>query len=108
MRGGSISDDTIIIIDEPETNLHPKWQVEYAKSICKLVNLGCKFLITTHSPYMIEAFKVYSDKKVDFYYSSRVDGEVKYKETHGDVNDILECLSKPFDQIMKDSGNYDF
>jgi len=106
--GGSISEGNIIVIDEPETNLHPKWQVEYAKSICGLVNLGCKFLITTHSPYMIEAFKVYSKGNVDFYYSSRVDGEVEYKNTHGDINGILECLSKPFDQIMKDSGNYDF
>ena len=109
-EGGNISGDTIIIIDEPETNLHPKWQVEYAKSICKLVNMGCKFLITTHSPYMIEAFKVYSDKEKDvvFYYSSKSDGDVKYKDTHGEVNEILECLSKPFDQIMEDSGNYDF
>ncbi|ELW9536657.1 MULTISPECIES: AAA family ATPase [Enterobacter] len=109
-EGGNINDKSIIIIDEPETNLHPKWQIEYAKCICNLVNKGCKFLITTHSPYMIEAFKVYSSesKRVKFYYSNKNDGNVKYKDCHGDIHEILECLSKPFDQIMLDSGNYDY
>lgn len=50
----NIRHESVIIIDEPENSLHPKWQIEYVK---KLVDLFYfyqpKIIIATHSPLII-------------------------------------------------------
>lgn len=43
----------ILIIDEPELNLHPDNQVKFARLIARLVNAGVKVLLTTHSDYIV-------------------------------------------------------
>ena len=45
--------DDHIIIDEPELNLHPSTQVEFARLLAKIANRGMKLLISTHSDYII-------------------------------------------------------
>lgn len=45
--------DQLLIIDEPEINLHPESQVKLLEVFGILVNLGVKVLITTHSPYFM-------------------------------------------------------
>lgn len=44
----------LIILEEPEINLHPDNQLLLAKFIARLVNDGLHILITTHSPYFLE------------------------------------------------------
>lgn len=46
----------LIIIDEPELNLHPDNQVKLAKIFARLVNKGLRLLISTHSDYLIREF----------------------------------------------------
>jgi len=46
----------LLIIDEPELNLHPDLQVLMARLIARLTNLGIKILITTHSDYILKEF----------------------------------------------------
>lgn len=48
--------DDLLIIDEPELNLHPSNQRKLAKLIAKLVNVGVGVFITTHSDYFIKEF----------------------------------------------------
>lgn len=43
----------LLIIDEPELNLHPDNQVKVARLIARLVNSGVKVLLTTHSDYIV-------------------------------------------------------
>jgi len=43
----------LLIIDEPEMNLHPESQGKLLESLAILVNLGVRVLITTHSPYIM-------------------------------------------------------
>ncbi|MDD6162117.1 MAG: AAA family ATPase [Campylobacteraceae bacterium] len=43
----------ILMIDEPELNLHPNKQILMAKLIAMLVNSGIKVFITTHSDYIV-------------------------------------------------------
>ena len=43
----------LIIIDEPEMNLHPDAQVILARIFVKMVNNGLNLLISTHSDYII-------------------------------------------------------
>lgn len=43
-----------IILEEPETTLHPDNQILLARLIAKLVNAGLHIVVTTHSPYFLE------------------------------------------------------
>lgn len=43
----------LLIIDEPEMNLHPESQAKLMEILAILVNLGVRVLITTHSPYIM-------------------------------------------------------
>lgn len=43
----------MLIIDEPELNLHPDNQRKMAGLLARLVNSGIKVLVTTHSDYLI-------------------------------------------------------
>jgi hypothetical protein len=44
----------LLIVDEPELNLHPANQRRVARLFARLVNLGIKVFITTHSDYIIK------------------------------------------------------
>jgi AAA ATPase domain len=45
---------SLLIIDEPELNLHPENQRKIARLLARLVNIGIKVFITTHSDYIIK------------------------------------------------------
>ncbi len=44
----------LLIVDEPELNLHPENQRRVARLFARLVNLDIKVFITTHSDYIIK------------------------------------------------------
>ena len=45
----------VLIIEEPESHLHPAMQVELAHFLAKVVNAGVRLIITTHSEIFLEA-----------------------------------------------------
>ena len=47
-------DNGLLIIDEPEMNLHPEAQVKLLEILTMAVNRGLKIIITTHSPYITD------------------------------------------------------
>ncbi|BAF71317.1 AAA family ATPase [Sulfurovum sp. NBC37-1] len=95
-----LNKNTVLVLDEPEVHLHPKWQLEMAKIIVELVKNGVKVLVNSHSPYMIEALQRYSELaeiNSDFYLAE--DGYIK-KENNSNsetLAKIFEKLSEPFD-----------
>jgi predicted ATPase len=44
----------LLMVDEPELNLHPENQRKVARLFARLVNIGIKVFITTHSDYIIK------------------------------------------------------
>jgi hypothetical protein len=44
----------LLMVDEPELNLHPENQRRVARLFARLVNIGVKVFITTHSDYIIK------------------------------------------------------
>jgi len=44
----------LLMVDEPELNLHPENQRRIARLFARLINLGIKVFITTHSDYIIK------------------------------------------------------
>ena len=49
----SANKNDFLVIDEPETNLHPESQAKLLEALCILVNLGVRVLLTTYSPYIM-------------------------------------------------------
>lgn len=93
-------DGQILILDEPEVHLHPKWQLELAKVIVYLVSKGVKVVVNSHSPYMIEALQRYGNKQniaANFYLAD----ESKIVEDDQALSKIFAKLSEPFDEFDK-------
>jgi len=60
----------ILIIDEPELSLHPKWQIEYLENISDLFYLNdIKIYIATHSPLILTDLFFSNEKKVSISHS---------------------------------------
>lgn len=56
-----IREKDILILDEPEIHLHPRWQVIYAEIIVLLrKEFDLTIVVTTHSPYFLDAIHLYS------------------------------------------------
>ena len=57
-----ITDNTVILIDEPENSLHPLWQKEYAKTLLDIFYFyQPKIIIATHSPLVVNGAEIFSD-----------------------------------------------
>ena len=100
-QNGWLNKNTVLILDEPEVHLHPKWQLEMAKIIVELVKNGVKVLVNSHSPYMIEALKRYSniekiEDKTNFYLAE--DGYIKEQDS---LENIFEKLATPMRELKK-------
>jgi predicted ATPase len=96
--------ENLLIIDEPENHLHPEWQLLLAELIVNLVNQHKVYvLINSHSPYMIEALKVYSDisikEKTHFYLNELINERVEVKEVTDDLSFLFDALSLPFQKL---------
>lgn len=96
----------LLIVDEPENHLHPEWQLKYAELIVSLVAKGANIMLTSHSPYMIEALYYYAkqcldENKVAFYYTEQTNVE-NYTEIKGttDLSIIFDKLSKPLEKLV--------
>jgi hypothetical protein len=50
---GAFGKNMDFYFEEPETHLHPRAQVEVMKTIAYLVNQGQRFVVTTHSPFLL-------------------------------------------------------
>jgi predicted ATPase len=90
----------ILMLDEPEVHLHPKWQLELAKIIVYLVSKGVKIIVNSHSPYMIEALQRYAQKENisnNFYLAQ----DNKIVQDTQSLSKIFAKLSEPFDEFDK-------
>lgn len=58
-----ITERSIILIDEPENSLHPKWQTEYIKRLSELFYYyQPKIIVATHSPLILNGAEVNSNR----------------------------------------------
>ena len=44
----------VLIIEEPESNLHPSMQVEFIRQLARVVNAGVRVMVTTHSEWVLD------------------------------------------------------
>ncbi|WP_158136072.1 AAA family ATPase [Photobacterium damselae] len=58
LKNNVITPGSFVFIDEPETNLHPKWQVLLMNVLVSLAKLNVNIVIATHSIDMLKALEV--------------------------------------------------
>ena len=49
-----VNENELLIIEEPESHLHPAMQVEFVRHLAAAVRAGIRVLITTHSEWVLE------------------------------------------------------
>lgn len=105
LENGSLKEKDVLVLDEPEIHLHPEWQLAYAELIVLLQKkFDLTIVITTHSPYFLDAVDVFSAKhevsdKVNYYLAEN-DGKVSYlKNVTDHIDAIYKKLSDPMQEL---------
>ena len=107
LQNGSLKENTFLIIDEPESNLHPEWQIRFAQILISLAKeLNIHIYLNSHSPMFIEAISLYVQyydllNETSFYLAQRqTDGKYNFKKiSPTDMGEVYENLTKPYDEL---------
>ena len=109
LNNNELEPNSFLIMDEPEVNLHPEWQIKFAKILVLLVKeLDLSIYIASHSPFFIEAIELYSQyyDLIDdsyFYLTQKAEG-YQYDIVSVDSNNleaIYRNLGQPYDILDK-------
>lgn len=109
LKNGFLNKYTLLIIDEPESHLHPQWIIEYARLIVLLnKHVGVKFFIASHNPDMVSAIKYISEKEdtdhnLNFYMAQPDKLSYQYTYTHlgTNIEPIFESFNIALDRISQ-------
>lgn len=101
-----INENKMLIWDEPENHLHPKWQIEFAHLLVNLAKAGIPVVVSSHSPYFIQGIRYFSkkeqiDKYVNYYLAEETEnGLADINEVTNDLNRVFTKLAEPLNEIM--------
>lgn len=93
LENGSIKENTVLILDEPEVHLHPEWQNILAELLVLLQNqMGVTILLTTHSSQFLMAIETFAKKY-------RLDGKFKVYATVKNIQDKFVTYQNVTDSL---------
>ena len=101
LNNKELEPNSFLIMDEPEVNLHPEWQIKFAKILVLLVKeLDLSIYIASHSPFFIEAIELYSQ------YYDLIDDSYFYltQKAEGYQYDIVSVDSNNLEAIYRNLG----
>jgi predicted ATPase len=105
LEAGEIKELGILVFDEPEIHLHPEWQLKYAELLVLLQKeFNLNILLTTHSPYFLNAIEVYSKKNniadhCNYYLTDIQDDACTIKEVTENIDLVYQKLAGPFQEL---------
>ena len=108
LENRELTENSFLILDEPEIHLHPGFQVQLAEIFVLLAkDLNITIYVNTHSPFLAEAMEAYSRyydlvDDTNFYLTKKVANTNKYNYDLLDSDEIIEVydnLGNPFDII---------
>ena len=105
LENGWLEENGVLVFDEPEIHVHPKWQVVFAEIIVLLQKyFNMTILLTTHSPYFINALEVYSvkygiDKLLTAYLSKTESNMVVFEDITHNMDRAYYLLAEPFNEL---------
>lgn len=100
-----LKENDILVLDEPEIHLHPKWQLLYAEIIVLIQKaFDLHIVMTTHSPYFLEAIELYTkkhkvDDKTNYYLSNIKDNHSEMKLVNDRIYDIYNEMAAPIEDL---------
>lgn len=107
-NNGFLDSKTLLILDEPESHLHPEWIVQYARLIVMLnKDLKVNFIIGSHNPDMLMALKYISKKEfssknnpINFYYAKEIENfKFDYRCLETEIEPIFKSFNSALDKI---------
>lgn len=108
LKHNVITQGSFVFIDEPETNLHPDWQVKLMEVLLVLAQAGVNIVITTHSTDLLKALEVNLKKQEieaeDFLSIHFVDldgklFEFESKKSNQQLIEARELLNSAYEQL---------
>ena len=109
LQNNKLKENSFLIIDEPESSLHPEWEVRFAEILVLLAtDLNIHIYLNSHSPMFIEAISLYSQyygliKETNFYLTQKHKNN-KYdfrKINPKNMGAVYENLTRPYDELDK-------
>lgn len=112
---GYLNEETILVLDEPESHLHPEWINRFAEILMLLIKeAGIHILLTTHSPNLLLALNVYAKRynsieKSHFYLAQTLDEswQATLKNIDNDISEGYSHLSIPLIEMSISQENED-
>lgn len=97
LENGYFKEGTLLMIDEPEAHLHPKWIVEYARMLVMLQKyLKVKIVLSTHNPDMLAAIDSIARREncsdVTNFYFAKPDGDDAFTYNYQKLDSIEEIF----------------
>lgn len=105
-------DKTLLILDEPESHLHPQWIVEYARILVLMQKeLGVRLLIASHSPDMIDALQTFSEsagiaERTNFYLAEESEKN-SFKYSYTPLGNSIAEIFKAFNVAATRIADYE-
>ena len=105
LETGELKEKDVIILDEPEIHLHPEWQLLYAQLIVLLQKqFDLSMVITTHSPYFLDAIDVFSAKyntkdRTRYYLAENEGDTARLQDVTDNIDAIYKKLSDPMQML---------
>lgn len=103
LENASLESNGVMILDEPEIHLHPKWQLLLAELIVLIQKeFNMHILLNTHSPYFLRAIEIYSkqygiSERCKYYLMELADkNNACAKDVTENTEKIYKLLAEPF------------
>ena len=109
---GTLKQDSLVLIENPEAHLHPRGQYEMSRLICLCVEAGANVIVETHSDHLFDGVRIFCkesetpfDDKVIVYWCQLDENKCTKVETchikkNGKVDNWPQGM---FDQFLIDA-----
>lgn len=100
LRNGLLDDTTLLVLDEPESHLHPEWINRFAEILVVLIkDIKLNVLLTTHSPNLMLALNVYAKKagissNAHFYLAEKME-----ESYYSQIRCIDDCIGEGYSHL---------
>lgn len=106
LQNNKLKENSFLIIDEPEANLHPSWQIKFAEILVLLAkDLDIHIYLNSHSPIFIEAVSLYAQyydllNQTNFYLTQEIDDKYDFRKINPkSLGLVYENLTEPYDEL---------
>lgn len=107
LEKGNIGEQALLVLDEPESHLHPRWINALAEIIVLLVKeCNITVLLTTHSPNFLLAIdalmrKYNIRKKCHFYQTKAIENDfrIEYIEKTDELDEVYAEYARAFSEM---------